>query len=83
MKIEPSQESVEIKVLRAEVAALTATLETLSKAFVVAQETLCDLVPLVLAIKHELCVTGELDEMDLDDTKERFKEQAKGEYNRT
>lgn len=72
----PSQESIEIKVLRAEVAELTAALETLSKAFVVAQETLCDLVPMVLAIKHQLNVNDIVDEWDIENSKERFKQQA-------
>lgn len=72
----PSQEAVEIKVLRDEVAALTAALETLSRAFVIAQETLCDLVPMVLAIKHQLDVNGIVDEWDIDNTKDRLKEQA-------
>ena len=71
-----SQESVEIKVLRAEVAELTASLETLSKAFVVAQETLCDLVPMVLAIKHQLNVNNIVDEWDIENSKERFKQLA-------
>jgi len=73
---QPSPESIEIKVLRAEVAALNVQLETFGRAVGAMQETMMDMLTLVLSLRTVAVQSGLVTDAKLDAMRDKCREIA-------